>query len=116
MTHWSEIAATPPWLPLLNMVAIAGVQALHAFSAILVLQCFRRRQLRWLFYAMAFHSGFDLLVFGTAEIQKWLATVVSIFGAILSLYILFRLRDTEPERQLELRFGSTTGDLATGAL
>ena len=66
MVHRAEIVSEPAWLPFLNIVAIAGVQALHAFSAILVLQCFRRRQIRWLWYSMAFHSSFDLLVFSAA--------------------------------------------------
>jgi hypothetical protein len=103
MTHWAKIAATPVWLPALNTVAIAGVQAMHVFSALLVLQCFRRQQLRWLFYAMVFHSSFDLLITGIARFHEGLATVVSICGgAMACLYLAIQLRAPAPREQLEL--------------
>lgn len=104
MVHWPTLASRAAWEPLLAIVAIAGVQALHATNAVMVLQCFRRGEIGWLYYAMAFHSGADLMIFGAAAVHTWLGNIVSICCAILCLYILFRLRDSEPE-QLELAIG-----------
>jgi uncharacterized membrane protein YhfC len=65
--------------------------------AVIVVQCFIRRQKRWLWLAIGYHALIDAVsVYAVSKISPyWVEGIVGIF-ALISLGIIFILRSPEP--------------------
>ena len=65
--------------------------------AVIVVQCFIRRQKRWLWLAIGYHALFDSVsVYAVSKISSyWVEGIVGIF-ALISLGIIFSLRSPDP--------------------
>jgi uncharacterized membrane protein YhfC len=102
--QFAAIAAQPGWLPLLGAYERLCAITFHIAMSVVVLQVFRRGQIRWLWIAIFAHFAFDFASAGVAQalplvgisdgVTIALASegVVTI-GALLALWTIFRLRD-----------------------
>jgi uncharacterized membrane protein YhfC len=65
--------------------------------AVIVVQCFIRKQKRWLWLAIGYHALIDAVaVFATSKLNPyWVEGIVGLF-ALISLGIIFMLRSPEP--------------------
>jgi len=65
--------------------------------AVIIVQCFIRKQKRWLWLAIGYHALIDsVAVFATSKLNPyWVEGIVGLFG-LLSLGIIFMLRSSEP--------------------
>ena len=65
--------------------------------AVIVVQCFIRKQKRWLWLAIGYHALIDAVaVFATSKLNPyWVEGIVGLFG-LISLGIIFILRSSEP--------------------
>jgi len=65
--------------------------------AVIVVQCFIRKQKRWLWLAIGYHALIDsVAVFATSKLNPyWVEGIVGLFG-LISLGIIFILRSSEP--------------------
>jgi uncharacterized membrane protein YhfC len=92
--YWSM-----PWYAsLLGALERAFTIPFHIAASLLVLQTFTRRQGRWLWLAVAWHAIVDAVaVYGVRQWGIYLTEVVIGVGAILSILIIFALRQPEPE-------------------
>lgn len=103
LQQFAAINAEPFWLPLLAAWERLWTVPLHVALAVMVLQVFRKQQIRWLFMAILFHSLVDFVAvalpqaFGRSiAITLLVEGIVCVFG-LISLWIIWRLR--EPEDQ-----------------
>jgi uncharacterized membrane protein YhfC len=74
----------------------------HLALSILVLQVFLRRQSRWLWFAVGWHTllnALTLIIAGTLGI--YLAELFLGILALINLFIIFRLRQPEPDAVFE---------------
>ncbi|MBN2086119.1 MAG: YhfC family intramembrane metalloprotease [Anaerolineales bacterium] len=70
---------------------------IHIACAVLVLQCFTRRQGYWLWLAVGFHALIDATaVLAIKEIGVYGTEAIVAGFSLLSLFIIFRLRQPEP--------------------
>jgi uncharacterized membrane protein YhfC len=108
--QFATLAAQPAWLPLLGGYERLCAIAFHIAMSIVVLQAFRRGQIRWLWYAVGLHFLFD---FGAVALATSLPMIapgldatavalivegwVTLFAA-LSLWLIFALRDKATPR------------------
>lgn len=103
------IAGLPSWAPLLGALERLFSMAVHVSLSVLVLQCFVRRDRRWLLLAMGYHGVTNLAAMLTARAMGSgggavgrgdLVTegVVALF-AVVSLWIALRLRPARREPQ-----------------
>ncbi len=97
--YWST-----PWLmSLMGFVERVFTLPLHIANAVLVLQVFRRGQLRWLWLAVGWHTFVNFAALVMMEVLKansWAAYATEgMLGglALISLWIIFSLRSPEPE-------------------
>jgi uncharacterized membrane protein YhfC len=102
--QFAAIAAQPGWLPLLGAYErLCAITAQIALSVVVV-QVFRRRQIRWLWIAVLAHFAFDFAAVGVAQglplIGMSDATVIALaaegvvsIGALVALWTIFVLRD-----------------------
>jgi uncharacterized membrane protein YhfC len=103
--QFAALAAQPAWLPLLGGYERLCAIAFHIAMSIVVLQVFRRRQMRWLWYAVGLHFLFDFgavaLATGLPKLAAGLDSITialivegwtTLFAA-LSLWLIFALRD-----------------------
>jgi uncharacterized membrane protein YhfC len=91
--YWSA-----PWYAtLLGAVERLFAISCHIAMAVMVMQVFIRRKIGWLFAAIGFHALLDAAaVFGQQYLSSYaLEGVVGLF-AVLSVVIIFRLRQPEP--------------------
>jgi uncharacterized membrane protein YhfC len=105
--QFATLSAQPAWLPLLGGYERLCAIAFHIAMSIVVLQAFRRSQIRWLWYAVGLHFLFDFgavaLATGLPKLASGLdATAVALITegwvtlfAALSLWLIFALRDDE---------------------
>ena len=105
-----QIASMPPWLPLLGAFERVFALCVQICCSVLVVQCFVRGGLRWLWIAVGYHFAVDLAaVFGARALTDILGEtagmvavegVVAAFAAI-SLVIVFRLAPEGPASERE---------------
>jgi uncharacterized membrane protein YhfC len=108
--RFAALAAQPVWLPLLGGYERLCAIVFHIAMSIVVLQAFRRGQMRWLWYAVGLHF---LLDFGAVAFATGLPNLTTGLGsttialivegwttlfAILGLWLIFALRDDAPPR------------------
>ncbi len=69
----------------------------HLSASILVLQTFLREQIRWLFFAIGWHALLDAAaVYAVATWNAYIAEAIIAVMALVSLGIIFRLKNTPP--------------------
>jgi uncharacterized membrane protein YhfC len=102
--QFAAIAAQPAWLPLLGAYERVCAIAFHIAMSVVVLQVFRRGQIRWLWVAVLAHFAFDFATVAAGQLwpmlgmsdatARALATegVVTV-GTLLALWAIFALRD-----------------------
>ncbi|HEY1391246.1 MAG TPA: YhfC family glutamic-type intramembrane protease [Ktedonobacterales bacterium] len=102
--QFGAIASQPGWLPLLGAYERLCAITFQIAMSVVVLQVFRRGQIRWLWLAVFAHFAFDLAAIGVAQGLPLLgvtnATLVTLaaegvvtIGALLALWIIVALRD-----------------------
>ena len=100
----AAIAAQPSWVPLLGAWERLWTIPLHVALALLVLQVFRRGNMRWLWLAILAHALVDLLAAGVTPILQLNGmpallvpeAIVTVVG-LLSLWAIWALRDRPDE-------------------
>ncbi len=104
--YWSA-----PWpVALLGAVERVFALAIHLSASLLVLQCFRRRSLAWLFAAIGWHWLVDALavyMVGRHGIY-WTEAVVGVC-ALVGVGIILALRDPEKAEGVPLADTSAGG-------
>jgi uncharacterized membrane protein YhfC len=108
--QFATLAAQPGWLPLLGGYERLCAIAFHIAMSVVVLQAFRRGQMRWLWYAVGLHFLFDFGAVALATGLPKLTTALTFTDialivegwatlfAVFSLWLIFALRDnTAPE-------------------
>jgi uncharacterized membrane protein YhfC len=98
---FAAINAEPFWYPGLSAWERLWTIPLQIALAVMVVQVFRRQQMRWLFLAILFHALVDFLAgalpqaFGRSiPITLLVEGIVCVFG-LLSVWIIWRLREPE---------------------
>jgi uncharacterized membrane protein YhfC len=96
---FAAINAEPFWLPLLAAWERLWTIPLQVALAVMVVQVFRRQQIRWLLLAILFHALVDFLAgalpqaFGhSLAIMLLVEGIVCVFG-LISVWIIWRLRE-----------------------
>ena len=97
----AQIEAMPWWLPLLGGVERILAMSVQVSLSVLVLQCFLRGSLKWLWAAIGYHALVDFVapllnhLIGTGKGMGpevlWVEALVAVF-ALLSLLLTLRLR------------------------
>jgi uncharacterized membrane protein YhfC len=95
----AAIHAQPAWFPLVGAWERLWGIPFHVAMSVVVLQVFRRGQIRWLWLAVLLHTLLDL---SATLLPQWLGpgfntsllieSVVALFG-VLSVWIIWRLRE-----------------------
>ena len=95
----AAIHAQPAWFPLLGAWERLWGIPFHVAMSVVVLQVFRRGQIRWLWLAVLLHTLLDL---SATLLPQWfgpgfntsllIESVVALFG-VLSVWIIWRLRE-----------------------
>ena len=95
--YWSV-----PWYDtLLGALERASTLVFHLAASLLVLQVFVRRQIRWLWLAVAWHALLDTLaVFASQTWGIYVTEAILAAFALINLGIIFLLRPQEPELRL----------------
>jgi len=96
---FAAINAEPFWLPLLAAWERLWTIPLQVALAVMVVQVFRRQQMRWLWLAILFHALVDFVAgalpqaFGhSLAITLLVEGIVCVFG-LISAWIIWRLRE-----------------------
>jgi uncharacterized membrane protein YhfC len=99
LQQFAAINAQPVWFPLLAAWERLWSVPLQVALAVIVLQVFRRHQMRWLFLAILLHALIDFLTlafpqaFGqSTTIELFVEGMLCVFG-LLGLWIIWRLRE-----------------------
>jgi uncharacterized membrane protein YhfC len=97
--QFAAINAQPAWYPLLGAWERLWTVPFHVAMSVIVLQVFRRGQIRWLWLAVLLHTLLDL---AATLFPQWLGLsfntslliegIVALFG-VLSVWIIWHLRD-----------------------
>lgn len=70
----------------------------HLSASVIVLQVFRRKQIRWLIYAILWHTLFNAIaVYAVRVWGVYVTEAILGFFALVSIAIIFALRETETE-------------------
>lgn len=115
--QFTAIAAQPAWLPLLGAYERVCAIAFHIAMSVVVLQVFRRGQIRWLWIAVLAHFTFDFASVSVAQVLPLVGvsdrTVIALategvvtVGALLALWVIFALRDPLTAPDAAAPFGS----------
>ena len=89
--YWSA----PWWQPFMGLLERLFALCIQLSLAVLMVQVFRRGQLRWLWLAVGYHALVDALaVFLVHEIGFWVEAVIGGL-ALFSLWMIFNLRDDD---------------------
>ncbi len=88
-----------PWYDsLLGALERAFTIPFHIAASLLVLQVFTRRQLRWLWLAVAWHTVVDgLAVYSMSQWGIYITETIIGTLSVISIIIIFALRQPEPE-------------------
>ena len=106
--QFTALAAQPGWLPLLSAYERVCAITFHIAMSVVVLQVFRRGQMRWLCIAIAAHFAFDFATVAAGQLLPGIdghrATLTSIgveglvtIAALLALWVIFALREHPAE-------------------
>ena len=117
--QFAALNALPIWSPLLGAWERLWTLPFHVAMSVIVLQVFRRGQMRWLWLAVLLHTLLDL---SATLLPQWLGSsfnaslllegVVALFG-VLSIWIIWRLRDRDVEVSVHpLQVGENGGQNA----
>ncbi|MBE9525166.1 MAG: YhfC family intramembrane metalloprotease [Chloroflexi bacterium] len=91
--------ALPGYAVLLGALERASAISLHLGATVLVLQAFRRKQIRWLFAAIAWHAALDAVaVYGIQTWGMYITEALILLMAVISLVFVFKLRDPCEQR------------------
>ena len=103
----TAINALPVWYPLLPVWGRFWSFPLQVALSVLVLQVFRRSQIRWLFLAILFHVLIDFLTaafpqaFGSGiSMQLVVNGMLCVFG-LVGMWIIWRLREPDGASEYE---------------
>lgn len=96
----AAVTSQPPWLGLLGAWERGWTLALHVALSVVVLQVFRRGDIRWLWLAVGLHAAVDWLAAALppflplGDLAKVLLpeAIITVVG-LISLWVIFRLRD-----------------------
>ena len=90
-----------PWhMAILGAVERVFALCFHLSAAVLVLQVFRRNNFLWLFVAIGWHTALNAVALSLLQIGGAYAAEGAVgLLAVLSLVILWALRDREPEKE-----------------
>lgn len=89
----------------------------HIAASVLVLQVFTRRQIRWLWLAVGWHALVDAgAVAAISYLGPYLTEALIGIFAIISLYIIFRLKQPEPVEPSEVDLTPLPPPLSAEAL
>jgi uncharacterized membrane protein YhfC len=90
-----------PWYDtLLGAVERLFTLCFHLSASVLVLQCFTRRQIRWLFIAIAWHALLDAVaVFSVSTWGPYLTEGLIGIAALVSIGIIFLLKDKHTDTE-----------------
>lgn len=93
-----DLLAVTPWFELMfGALERALALTIQMSLSLMVMQVLTRGKLRWLFLAFAWHALVDASVVVTADVGGlYAAEIVTGFAAIVSLGVVFRLREPEP--------------------
>jgi uncharacterized membrane protein YhfC len=93
-----ELLAVTPWFELMSgALERALALAIQLALSLMVMQVLTRGKLRWLFLAFAWHAVVDASVVVTADVGGlYAAEIVTGFAAIISIGVIFKLREPEP--------------------
>jgi uncharacterized membrane protein YhfC len=117
--QFGAVAAQPGWLPLLGAYErICGI-TFHIAMSVVVLQVFRRGQIRWLWIAVAAHALYDFVAVAIGQalpalgvhdvvVTDLTAEAAVTVGAAIALWAIFALRDGSG--------GAQSGDAVAPAL
>jgi uncharacterized membrane protein YhfC len=107
LQQFAAINAQPIWLPLLSAWERLWSVPLQVALAVIVLQVFRRHQVRWLFLAILFHALIDFLTlafpqaFGqSTTIELLVEGMLCVFG-LFGVWIIWRLREPADQSRAE---------------
>ena len=99
LQQFAAINAQPVWFPLLAAWERLWSFPLQVMLSVIVLQVFRRHQVRWLFLAILLHTLIDFLTlafpqaFGqSTTIELLVEGMLGVFG-LLGVWIIWRLRE-----------------------
>ena len=97
----AQMEVMPWWLPLLGGIERVFAMSIQVSLSVVVLQCFLRESLKWLWAAIGYHTLVDLVApllnqfigmgKGMGPGVLWVEAVVAIF-ALFSLFLTLRLR------------------------
>lgn len=100
----AAVAAQPDWLPLVGAWERLWTLPVHVALSVMVVQVFRRRQIWWLWLAVAAHTLVNLLAAGIApafELQGATALlipeVIVTLAGVAGLWVIWRLREGDVE-------------------
>ncbi len=97
--YWSA----PLYATLLGALERLFALSFHLSASVLVYQVFARKQIRWLWIAIAWHAFLDAVaVFASATWNIYITEALLGGIAILSLLIIFRFRQPEPQAELDM--------------
>ncbi len=100
-----SLAAMTPWQAIPPAIALASGLAMHCACAVMVLQVFRNRGMKWLSGAIALHAAFDLTMgMGYLMGREWMIVLLAIAWAIVCLRLIVVVRPA----------GEDTVDVAKG--
>lgn len=108
--------AAPWYVTLLGAVERAATLCFHMSAAVLILQAFRRNQIRWLFFAISWHAVVDAVaVFASQTWSIYLTEALIVGVGFLALGVIFLLRDTPamPDDQTPSQIENETFDIET---
>lgn len=97
----AAINAQPIWLPLLAIWERFWSFPLQVALSVMVLQVFRRQQMRWLFLAILFHALIDFLslalpqAFGQSTTSELLVEGIICVLGLIGVWFIWRLREPE---------------------
>jgi uncharacterized membrane protein YhfC len=103
VAQFAALAAQPGWEPLLGGWERLWTLPFHIALSVVVLQVFRRKQLRWLWVAVGAHALFDFIAVGLIQtLSKSLPSLtasliaegfIAVVG-LIAVWVVFALRDT----------------------
>ncbi len=102
IAQFAAIAAQPGWEPLLGGWERLWTLPFHIAMSVVVLQVFRRKQIRWLWVAVAAHALFDFTSVGLIQaLSRSLPSLtvnliaegfIAVVG-LIAIWVIFALRD-----------------------
>ncbi len=100
----AALSAYPDWFPLLAAWERLWTLPVHVALAVVVLQAFRRANIRWLWLAILLHAAVNLIVVGLPALIKLpgsggslLASALVFLIGVCAVWAIFSLRDAKTQ-------------------